>query len=77
MAPFFIHDYGSLMSDIIREEMQHARPEFLYKDSEIKYAEISGNLDALQLLRHPVSLFLKFTQDEEVRYLLVVIDHCV
>ena len=62
VVPFFIYSCGLLLSDIIREEMQHVKPEFLYKDSYIKYANTSGNLDALQLLRQPVSLFLKFAQ---------------
>ena len=73
MAPVFTYDNGLLMSDIIREEMQHAKPEFLYEDYETKSAKTSGNIDALQLLGQPVSLFLKLTQDEEVQDLLVVI----
>ena len=31
----FIHDNGLLLSDIIREDIQHAKPEFLYKASGI------------------------------------------
>ena len=73
VAPVFIYYNGLLVSDIIREDMQHAKLEFLYKDYYIKSAKTSGNIDALQLLGQPVSLFLKLTQDEEVQDLLVVI----
>ena len=57
VAPVFIYYSGSLMSDIIREEIQHAKPEFLYDDSDMKSANTSGNIDSLRLIRHPVSLF--------------------
>ena len=58
VAPVFIHGNGLLLSDIIIEDMQHAKPEFLYEDSDIKSAKTSVNLDALQFLGQPVSLFL-------------------
>ena len=67
VAPVFIYDDRLLLSDIIREDMRHEKPEFLYKDSDIKSTKTSGNIDPLKLLGQPVSLFLKFTQDEEVR----------
>ena len=73
VAPVFIYYNGLLHSDIIRDKMQHAKPEFIYEDSYIKSAKTSGNIDALQIFGQPVSPFLKSTQDEEVQYLLVVI----
>ena len=54
----FIYDDELLLSDIIREGMQYAEQEFLYEDSDIKSAKTSVNLDALQFLGQPVSLFL-------------------
>ena len=35
VASVFIYDDGLLLSDIIREDIQHAKPEFLYKASGI------------------------------------------
>ena len=36
LVPVFIYDNGLLLSDIIREDMQHVKPEFIYEDSDIK-----------------------------------------
>ena len=71
VAPVFIHGNGLLLSDIIIEDMQHAKPEFLYEDSDIKSAKTSVNLDSLHLLGQPIYILLKFTQYEEVQDLLV------
>ena len=47
VAQVFIYDNGLIFSDIIREDMQHAKLKFLYKDSEIKSAKTLVNLDDL------------------------------
>ena len=39
LVPVFIYDNGLLLSDIIREDMQHVKPEFIYEDSDIKSAK--------------------------------------
>ena len=44
VAPVLIYDYGLLQSDIIREEMQHGKSEFLYEYSDIKSAKTSSNM---------------------------------
>ena len=74
VAPVFIYENGLLLPKIIIEEMQHAKSEFLYEDYDIKSAKILLNLDTLRLLGQAVLIFFKFTQDEEVRYLSLVID---
>ena len=74
VEPVFIYENGLLLPDIIIEEMQHAKSEFLYEDYDIKSAKILLNLDTLRLLGQAVLIFFKFTQDEEVRDLLVVLD---